>query len=556
MKRTVVLASLLALVLPLGARASGDSSLRSLRESCAAGNCVLDEAALRPATNTPTDWLRTAARVQGLDVAAPRLGRTDLRTALRAFYAELRYALDLSLQRRIDATAALPAEEQASTARIVSSATEALRLAARATQGAALPTDIRRAMELVTLSSSPWLMTPALHAEFDALLAELSKVDMTLMVRAGLALTSLPGPDPLPEQLDLPFISIGNDGDTTYTGDLIISIDRSGNDTYLNNAGGALLQTAGGSLAIDYGDGADRYEAATRAQGFGEGAAGLLYDEGGSDFYSGGTFSQGASFAGVGILYDEGDGSDTYISPQIGDAQPIGDKASSLGGIGILVDEGGSDSFHQDGLDGFSYGAAGGLGYLASLGEGDDVYRSDELPISLLGLELGTFAGPVQNSSEVNATAILYDESGDDTYICGAHVRQGCQASAGPGSVAILWEEAGNDTYWMGETISPVLFGGGISPVTIPAFPMGQGIAYGVGVPAAGLAIGLLYDESGSDSYSAQKWAQGYGIPGGLGVLRDLGGSQDTYATASPLVGARADGSTWADGSAGAGEDD
>ncbi|MCA1831007.1 MAG: hypothetical protein LC663_05800, partial [Actinobacteria bacterium] len=310
MKRTSAVAALLALVVPFGAHATTPAPLDALRASCARGTCDMTSLGTTLAgAHGPEGWLRAAARLKGIDVAAPTVARTDLRRALRAFYGSIGYRIDAGLANKIDATSSLPRAQAATVASLVSAVTTAIELSHAATKNVTLPHDIKRAFELTTLSSSPSLMTPARRAEFASLQRELGAVDMATMVRAGLVMTeaiNAAETGPLPDQLDLPYVTIGNDGNTTYTKDEIISIDRSGDDTYRNNAGGAVEGIGGSALAIDEGDGSDTYDAAASAQGYGEGGVGILDDQGGSDSYSNGEFGQGAAVAGIGLLYDEG----------------------------------------------------------------------------------------------------------------------------------------------------------------------------------------------------------------------------------------------------------
>ena len=503
------------------------------------------------------DWVRLAADLHGSAIGAVAIPRMRARDALDALYAELDVAVFPG--RIAAATDSLSAEQDAAVGDLVTSVWTAHRLSARAIAGTGIEQlDALRAAHVITASSSG-LRDVSVEQELARTLDALDAVNMDLMATAAAVLADaierFPRLD-LADDIDLPLVFIGGSGDDVHADDRVILIDEGGNDTYPNNAGGALLETAGSAIAVDRGDGADVYRADRGAQGFGEGGVGILLDEGGADSYSLHSFGQGGTFGGIGVLYDEGPEDDLYLSPHLNGAAPIGTKAASLGGIGMLIDEGGSNVYHQDGLDGLVWGAGGGLGLLASLGDGDDLYRADEVPVELLGTDLGTFAGPIMGSSEAYGAIVLYDEAGNDTYRCGDHVRQGCQSAAGPGSFALLWDVEGDDSYLMGESISPLFFGGGASPIDIVNFPMGQASAYGWGLPAWGPAFALLRDEDGEDRYVAEHWAQGHAVTGGTALLYDTGGDADVYATASPLVGTRGDGQTWADGSIGFGADE
>jgi hypothetical protein len=412
---------------------------------------------------------------------------------------------------------------------------------------ALLAQDLATTMKLVTFVGSAQGAVPAeWRAMYEERMAALARADMGLAAAASLRLAAaLPHLEELApvegcgRALDLPFFQIGAPCDDIYDASVLnfIQIDYGGNDQYYNGAG-AGIAGVGVGLHVDYGDGADLYQAVSSAQAFALGGVGILYDEGGSDSYNLSSFGQGFGVAGVAILYDGGVGDDSYVSPPRADS--IGTKAGGLGGVGILVDEGGSDHYQQDGLDGFVYGAAG-VGLLIELGDGDDTYETHDLYIELLGTPLGEFAGPIQVSAEVNGVAVLYEEGGDDTYYCGEHVRQGCQGAGGVGATALLLDLAGNDLYQLGDAVTPVQAG------LLPVFPTGQGIAYGEGSAPPGPGLGILRDLAGDDTYVADKYAQGYAT-GGLGLFLDESGV-DTYTNAlAALVGARGDGQTWADG--------
>lgn len=408
--------------------------------------------------------------------------------------------------------------------------------------------DLATTMKLVTFVGNDPASAPATwRALYEERMAALARADLPLAAAAALRVAAaLPHLDQLApvegcgRALDLPFFQVGAPCDDTYDASVFnfIQIDYGGNDRYENGAG-AGIAGVGVGLHIDYGAGDDVYVAVTSAQAFALAGVGILYDEGGSDSYSVSTFGQGFGAAGVAALYDAGVGDDAYVSPPRSDS--IGTKAGGLGGVGILVDEGGTDYYQQDGLDGFVYGAAHGVGLLVEQGDGNDAYETNDLYVELLGTPIGDIAGPVQVSAEVNGVAVLYEEGGDDTYFCGQHVRQGCQGAGGVGGLAALLDLAGNDRYQLGLAVTPVQLG------VLPVFPTGQGVAYGEGSAPPGPGVGILRDLSGDDQYVADAYAQGYAT-GGLGLLLDEGGA-DSYVNAlPPLVGARGDGLAWADG--------
>jgi hypothetical protein len=533
-------------------------------------------------------WIRLAASLDGARINVPAVESTSLPDAILGFWSEAGYTPAAGDVHAVHAQAArLDPAYAASIAKVVNALRVSNKLAERATRGSGIETlkaDPVRAMRLIGLAAArPGSVPEALRLEAIRVQEIIERIDMNAMASAAAvladALAGFNRPAAAPaDDVDVPFIFVGGEGDTVHAaddgdpstpgGDRALLIDMSGNDTYLNNAGGGLVTIAGGSLAVDLGAGNDTYDKATGAgaQGFATGAAGLLYDDGGSDSFALYQFGQGSAVAGVGALYNAGDGNDIYES---GGVDPIGTKAAALGGIGLLVDEGGDDSMHQDELDGFDW-AGGGVALLANLGDGDDTYRSavGEIPgVCIPILEetcpsSGTFAGPIQVSAEANGVAILYEEGGDDRYTCGSAVRQGCQGSAAGGSFGLLWDRGGNDVYWMGDSFSEDLLDDTCadlcenpSPIDHPVFPMGQGAAYAFCAPCTPPALAILYDEDGADSYTAARWAQGYGTFGGLGILADTGDDADSYSMQPPLSGARGNAQVWVDGILGIGSD-
>lgn len=481
--------------------------------------------------------------------ASPAATReVPLAEALFHLYAASGVRVDAALVN--ERAALVPAAQARDIARVV----EATAVAAEASKGilssddyALLTADLRASMMRITF-----------QRDEAPILAALARADLVSAAPAALALAaSIPSPEPFfPADgcawvLDLPFVQVGGPCNDTYSALNFVQLDYGGDDSYLNNAGGAF---PGSAISIDYGSGDDTYRFLTGAQGAAVAGVGILYDEGGSDLYNASQFAQGFAAAGFALLYDAGTGNDIYES---GNAQStIGTKAGGLGGVGVLVDEGGDDYYQQDGLDGFVYGAAG-VGLLLEYGNGADRYETRDVHVVLLDIDdLGTFAGPIQVSAEVNGVAILYEEGGNDWYSCGSHVRQGCQGTGGVGAEALLLDLAGNDVYALGESMSPPIYGFALDaigePVTglkpqLAVFGTGQGVGYGEGSAPPGAGVGILRDLAGNDVYIASAYAQGYST-GGLGLLLDEGGA-DVYAgLAAPLVGTRADGQTWADG--------
>jgi len=558
--RSLLLVTLLLLAAPAGALrlAPAPSKVAEAR--------ALASAAAAPFASLPTGQAGIAAVTHaallraGYPDAHPALPRSpSLDAAILSLYGAIGQPVDAALRARVATqTAALSPEWRAALLPLVDATTAS----ALADQRILAPADRALLLQnpaltslLVSQVDSGAAVTPQMRALHDERMAALSRVDRAALADAAVSLAdaassfSAPAaPASCDRMLDLPFIVVGGACDDTYTDTYAIQIDNGGNDTYLDNAGGGSAIPA---LAMDFGAGSDYYYAPAVAQGAGLAAAGILYDDGGSDYRNASQFAQGSGNAGFGLLYDAGADNDTYVSPTgpvvsdlNGSQGSIGTKASAVGGVGILVDEGGNDFYRQDGLDGFVYGGAEGFGLLLERG-GSDRYVSNEVPVTLLGTDEGTFAGPVQVSAEADGTAILVEQGGNDSYFMGPHIRQGGQGEAGVGAFCLLDEESGDDSYAMGPSIvEPQL---GLFPVAT-----GQGGAYAIAAPP-GPAVGILHDAAGEDTYVADGFAQGYGV-GGLGALLDDAG-HDVYSTTPPLVGARADGSQWADGEGGVGVD-
>lgn len=530
------------------------------------------------------EWVRLAAELHGsVPATLPQPPDLPLGEATLSLYrgVGLEVTPDISEDVAMQVARLSPSASGA-IAGLVNALVLAVRLTSEAQSGTGIEelfNDPARPFQLISLvgSTVPGTAPTIFEAEWNHIVDVLLRVDIAKVVTATMVIAeALAAYEHVAGQPDLDFsglIFVGGEGNTIYEEDYILTVDISGDDTYLNNSGGpwipvdSAIQPIGVlfGVAWDMGEGRDHYRRGRMGQAYGFAGPGILLDEGGADLYELTEYGQGAAVAGVGVLYDAGSGDDQYLSPFVQDEtlsvkdNPIATKAAALGGIGLLVDEGGSDVFHQDKLDGLVWGAAGGLGLLASLGPESDVYRS----LATFRGEVDhpeAFAGPIQVSAEVAGAAILFEEGGDEVYECGAFVRGGCQGASGDDSLGLLWDRGGNDVYTMGRSVSIDLIEDlvGLRPTAIehPVFPMGQGAGYAVGVPGTGASsFGVLYDESGNDIYRAEKWAQGYGTFGGLGFLYDTGGGDDRYETAPPLSGVRRNGMSWVDGLVGIGID-
>lgn len=285
--------------------------------------------------------------------------------------------------------------------------------------------------------------------------------------------------------------------DNVHEHDYLVSIDAGGNDTYLNNSGGNLVDVRRGpagssslqpgpargcrnvgdignvaalrlrtdpecvplaAVLLDLG-GDDTYGSLEKpdpqsdgfctadpvvprimTEGVGFAGIGVLVDRAGDDVYLGKTGTQGAGHVGgVGILRDEA-GDDTYLA--IRNAQGLG----LVYGSGSLIDDSGDDSygFYMPGaLDPkaeFQERASGGVI--------DDTGRCDNLPRQL------------QGTGQLGGIGQLLDLSGDDVYVGSLPSTQqflpnmilahGSQAFGSAGGIGVLYDGAGRDAYLTG----------------------------------------------------------------------------------------------------------
>jgi hypothetical protein len=430
------------------------------------------------------------------------------------------------------ATPALPDRPEAALAEAVSALGDALGVSvqpAPAIAAAGLPAGVTGRLALLTaglldchqaaapagnLLGAPWvggaLAVPAAQPPAAALpaLAHVSKLLRECAIRLqSLALETTrflaASPAAEGEGLDLwPVLrySAGSAPDR-YLHDYALLVDEGGDDVYLNNAGGSLLDVrrgptnsliargchkistefmeeciAGVALLIDE-SGNDTYGAREAPDptddafcssdplvrridlaGAGLAGVGILVDKAGNDHYVGKTTSQGSGhLAGVGILRDEA-GDDSYLA--IRNAQGY----ALLGGFGLLRDEGGNDVFDRympaplDPDAGYQRPGAGGVV--------DDRGTCDVLPRQLQGS--GFLFG---------AVGVLMNLGGDDSYRGAAPAVQksdafmfphGSQGYGGNGGFGILSDEGGHDTYLEvpgradGKTVNPTPESAGI----------------------------------------------------------------------------------------------
>lgn len=391
-------------------------------------------------------------------------------------------------------------------------------------------------------------------------------------------------------------VVLGSTGDDVYTRsgtipDPVLLIDPSGNDDYLNSAGGACPVTgpfisnmlACNSLVLsvvaDVGQGEtprvwtngklyndvylyDGVPAAIQGAG-GPGGIGMLIDVAGDDRYDAkmtrtaseptqyfDAGAQGYGFGGAGLLAD-GLGNDWYTmienSPRGHSQAEFGQGFGGGGGTGVVLDVNGNDwwgtkVYGGTELRGFSgvytmgTGFYGGIGLLADIGQGTDKYigLADAGSVDYYAQGFGAFGG----------TGILYEDGGNDSYSAVEIARHpspvidpllNCAfGTASIAGVGIMVEVAGDDVSY------------GRSTSTRSSFVMDWG--WGGPLPSYGLYI----DTGGNDEYTLVAEAgPGYsgriagwgllepewGLEGNtFGTFVDIGGN-DKYVGAEPDVG-------------------
>jgi len=290
-------------------------------------------------------------------------------------------------------------------------------------------------------------------------------------------------------------------GDDYYHGDdlsfsanigSLMSIDGSGNDTYITGAKTLGAATMGIAFVINIG-GNNFYSSTRYGQGFG-GTLGLgllcsLADTingvpTNSDTINGVPTNNDVYMAGGKYLHAPLAPTD-YQSLSQGFG--FGVRPDMAGGIGILFDEAGND-FYNGGV--YSQGVAYyyALGILIDLA-GNDFYNAVYYP---------------QGSGIHLAAGFLYDEAGDDMYYSKNGPGQGAGHDYG---VGFLVDRAGNDSY---------------------SVDGGNGLGLSN-------SVGIFVDSAGNDRYE-RKRAESYGYgavsreAGSIGIFLDMGGT-DSYPT-------------------------
>ena len=268
--------------------------------------------------------------------------------------------------------------------------------------------------------------------------------------------------------------------DDTVGPDYMLSVDAGGNDTYLNNAGGNLIDVRAEPKGLAKGCSNPAYDLAAGRCVISEA---LLIDVAGNDTYGQmeapeegvdglctddllvrRVVTGGAGAWGVGVLIDGG-GDDTYI----GKSLSLG--AGHFGGTGVLLDQGGNDHYTAIRLS-EGFGTLGGTGVLHDAG-GNDTYsyylpgpKYPGVPDHSLGaggaLDTGGVCDGVSRwnlgSGFLGGVGILVDDAGDDTYESAPPAKHepgasgiirdtGSMGFGDGGGFGIFIDGAGHDTY-------------------------------------------------------------------------------------------------------------
>ena len=211
-------------------------------------------------------------------------------------------------------------------------------------------------------------------------------------------------------------------------------------------------------------------------------------------------------------------------------------------GAALIIDPGGNDRYTRTEITG------GAVSVIIDLA-GNDRYQGSDMVVHGLsaivdfaGDDRYAAAGAGQGAAVAGAAVIL-DVAGDDVYEAGAfaqgaaafglgalidlagndryRLHAGGQGYGLAGGVGLLWDHSGDDSYTAGGWPDAFARGGGISAA--------QGAAYGVRTGVGG-GIGILRDDAGDDRYSAEMFAQGMGYYYGIGLLWDRGGNDQYHA--------------------------
>ncbi len=340
--------------------------------------------------------------------------------------------------------------------------------------------------------------------------------------------------------------AIGGRGDSTYADkNYGFLVDLGGNDTYkFTGVGGSkpAFHNPQVTLVLDVGDGNDAYVPTTGDPSLGAATRGIaiLADAGGhNSFDSAPPMTTGfLGFLSAGVTYN----------------LAVTQGAATMGAVGALITWDATNRFEANVPEGGlaqGAGGQGGIGLLATFGEGDDIYISDG-PGLVQGAALSRrhpnqedyLLNEVASPPVISGYGILMDEGGDNQYIASdAYAAQG--TALGSNSVGILWTGSGDDRYEAGPSSQGSGANGGVGILhdaggddTYAVTPTSGSAAVSHGAGQGG-GIGILVDVSGDDVYAAPDatHVQGAAVgPGTYGFLLDLGG-HDSYRAADEAQG-------------------
>ena len=268
--------------------------------------------------------------------------------------------------------------------------------------------------------------------------------------------------------------------DDTVGPDYMLNVDAGGNDTYLDNAGGNLIDVRAEPKGLAKGCANPAYDLAAARCVISES---LLVDVAGNDTYGQmeapedgvdglctddplvrRVVTGGAGAWGVGVLIDGG-GDDRYFGKSVA----LG--AGHFGGTGVLLDQGGDDHYSAIRLS-EGFGTLGGTGVLHDTA-GNDTYtwylprpKYAGAPDHSLGaggaLDTGGVCDGVSRwnlgSGFLSGVGILLDDAGDDSYESAPPARHepgasgivrdtGSMGFGDGGGLGIFIDGAGHDTY-------------------------------------------------------------------------------------------------------------